>query len=281
MRRFHLAVGLALLSLGVLPTAGFAATGGYGSAKEAVLSPTIASDNPALSAQRSESTTLWGSTTLDAVANDVAGTTDMTVLVEDDPTEWASFFPPSVDSPDVLGFVSLTYAPLYHKIYLAPVIYPVFGAWFTSGSPVGDEYGFAVAAMDLIHESFHWRLMSGDESTVNACALKYLPYYLEADFKVPSTVTQTSTEEVPTTTTTTVPVKHVKITKKRVRVHGKWVIRKRQTTTTVFVTRTTTTYQATPVTTEVPNPLFQTITADAAEFYSTQPPPYNSGICSV
>ena len=30
------------------------------------------------------------------------------------------------------------------------------------------------------------------------------------------------------------------------------------------MTKTTTTYQATPVTNEVPNPLFQTITADAA-----------------
>ncbi len=135
--------------------------------------------------------------------------------------------------------------------------------------------------MDLVHESFHWRLMSGDESTVNACALKYLPYYLDSDFNVPATITETTTRQVPVTTTRTVPVKHVKITKKRVKVHGKWTIRRVRTTTTVYVTKTTTTYQATPVATEVPNPLFQTITADAADFYAHQPPPYNSGICSI
>lgn len=205
----------------------------------------------------------------------------MNVLVEDDPIEWATFFPPGVDSANVLGFVSLSYAPLYHKIILAPAIYPAFASWFSTGTPQGNEYLFSVAVMSLIHESFHWRLMSGDESTVNACALKFFPYYVERDFSVPSTVSQTTTQDVPTTTTTTVPVTHIKVTKHRVKVRGKWVTKTKRTKVTTYVTKTQTTYVSQTVTTAVPNPLFQTLVADAADFYAHQPPPYNAGTCTV
>jgi hypothetical protein len=234
-----------------------------------------ASNSTAISKQ------LWSSSALDQIANDVAGTTDMNVLVEDDPTEWVTFFPPEVDPTMVLGFVSLSYPPLYHKIVLSPSLYPAFGSWFSTGTPQGDEYPFSVAVMSLIHESFHWRLLSGDESTVNACALKYFPYYIERDFNVPSTVSQTTTQDVPTTTTTKVPVTHIKVTKHRVKVRGKWVVKTKRTKITTYVTKTETTVVSQTVTTSVPNPLFQTLVADSADFYAHQPPPYNAGTCSV
>jgi hypothetical protein len=224
---------------------------------------------------------LWTSDALNSVANDVAGTTDMTVWSEDDPTEWAGFFPPGTDSENVLGFVALEYPPLYHEIFLDPYVYSTFGSWFSTGTPQGNEFAFSVAALSLIHESFHWRLLSGDESTVNACALKYFPYYVAKDFGVPETVTQTTTEVVPVTTTKSVPVVHLKVVKRRVKVHGKWVLRTKRTKFTTYTIETTTSYESRPVTSTVANPLFQTLVADAASFYTQQPPPYNAGTCTV
>jgi hypothetical protein len=223
---------------------------------------------------------LWLSDRLNAIANDVAATTDMQVLVEDDPAEWASFL--GAESPNVLGFTSITEPVLYHRLLLSPSIYPVFGAWLSTGSPVGIEYPFSVSAMTLIHESFHWRLLSSDESAVNACALKYFPYYVERDFGVPATISQTTTQQVPVTTTETVPVSHVKIIKRRVKLKGRWVTHTTRTKVTRYVTRTKTSYETQAVTTDVPNPLFQTLVADAGDFYANgQPPPYNSGVCPV
>jgi hypothetical protein len=277
-RAFWLRLTLAcVIAAGALPASALAGISRHpaGAGFTDVQGATAASNATALSKQ------LWSSTTLDLIANDVAGTTDMNVLVEDDPNEWATFFPPDVDSTSVLGFVSLSYPALYHKIILAPTIYPAFASWFSTGTPQGNEYLFSVAVMSLIHESFHWRLMSGDESTVNACALKFFPYYIERDFSVPSTVSQTTTQDVPTTTTTKVPVTHLKVTKYRVKVRGKWVTKTKRTKITTYVTKTTTTYVSQTVTTAVPNPLFQTLVADAADFYAHQPPPYNAGTCTV
>jgi hypothetical protein len=96
---------------------------------------------------------LWVSNTLSGIANDVAGTTDMSVLSEDDPGEWATFFPPGTASEYVGGFVFLGYPPLYHRIFLAPVVYSTFSSWFSSGTPQGNEYAFSEAAMTLIHGS--------------------------------------------------------------------------------------------------------------------------------
>jgi hypothetical protein len=224
---------------------------------------------------------IWTSGTLNGIANDVAGTTDMTVLSEDDANEWATFFPPDADSENVLGFVGLQVPALYHTILLSPFVYAAFNSWGSTGTAQSNEYAFSVAAMSLIHESFHWRLFSGDESTVNACALKYFPYYIAKDFNVPETVTETTTQEVPVTTTTTVPVTHVKITKRRVKMNGTWVVRTTRTKLTTYKTQTVTTYQSSPVTETVANPLFQTLVADATDFYAHQPPPYNAGTCSV
>jgi hypothetical protein len=135
--------------------------------------------------------------------------------------------------------------------------------------------------MSLVHESFHWKLMSGDESTVNACALKYLPSYLPTEFDIPQTISQTTTTQVPVTTTALQPVTTVKWVKKRVKVHGKWTTRRLKVRSTTYKSVTTTTYESQTTTSDVPNPEFDTIVADANAFYASQPPPYNAGVCSV
>jgi hypothetical protein len=227
------------------------------------------------------SKSLYASSTLNAIANDIVGASDMVVAIEDDPVEWTSFFGP--DAPNILGVVVFqpSPSPLYHAIFISPLLYPVVGSWLSTGSPVGNEYPFAVAAMTLIHESLHWKLLSGDESMVNACALKYFPSYLERDFRVPSTISQTATQTVAVKTTTRVKTIKTKVTRTRVKVKGKWVIRIKRIPVTTYTTKTTTTYVDQPVTTTVPNPLFQTLVANAGAFYSQQPPPYNSGTCLV
>lgn len=241
----------------------------------------VAAELPAMAAATATSKQLWLSSTLDAIANDVVGTTDMKTLSEDDPAEWATFFPPDVDSHNVLGFTSLTFAPLYHVLLLSPYVESAFAMWFTAGTPTGNEYPFAIAGMTLVHEAFHWRLFSADESLVNACALKYFPYYLAKDMNVPQTVTQTTTQQVPVTTTTQVPQTRTVVTRKRVKVKGKWTTRTTRKQVTTYVTKTTTTYETQTVTSNVPNALYNTIVADASDFYSHQPPPYNAGTCSV
>jgi len=224
---------------------------------------------------------LWRNDRLNQIADDIVGASDMVVASEDDATEWASFFPPGTDSENVLGFVILGDPSFYHAIFLSPDVYQVFSNWLSTGTTQDNEYPFAIAAMTLVHESFHWRLYSGDESTVNACALKYLPTYLPREFGVPATITQTTTQQVPVTTTTTKPVKHVKYVNKRVKVRGKWKTKRVKVTTTTYTTVTTTTYEAQSVTTDIPNPEFQSILADANDFYVNQPAPYNAGVCSV
>jgi hypothetical protein len=224
---------------------------------------------------------LWRTDKLEQIANDIVGASDMVVASEDDPTEWAGFFPPDTDAENVLGFVILGDPRFFHLIFLSPDVYQAFSTWISSGTTEGNEYNFAVAAMSLIHESFHWRLDSGDESTVNACALKYLPQYLTSEFGVPTTTMQTTTQQVPVTTTSTKPVKHVSYVDKRVKVHGKWRTKRVRVTTTTTETVTTTTYETQTVTAPAPNPEYATIVADANDFYLHQPPPYNAGTCSV
>lgn len=224
---------------------------------------------------------LNGNVTLSAIADDVVGATDMNVVVEDDPVEWASFL--GQGSSDVLGFVLFRQAPspLYHAIMLGPLTAPAWNAWAASGTPAGNESNFAIAAMTLIHESFHWRLLSSDEGMVNTCALNFLPYYLAKDFKVPQSITQTTTQHVPVETTKQVPVTKTVSSKKQVKVNGKWITRTIRTQVTTYVSQTVTTYVDQSVTATVANPLYTTLVADAQTFYSSQPPPYNSGVCPM
>ena len=218
---------------------------------------------------------------LSAIANDIVGATDMQVMLEDDPAAWASVV--GAESDRVLGFVSFRPppSPLYHAIFLGPTVQAALSAWLTSGTPAGNEYEFAKAAMSLVHESFHWRLLSGDESTVNACALQWLPYYLTKDMNLPDTITQVTTEHVPTTTTRRVPVTKIVVSKQRVRVKGKWVVRTVRKPVTTYVVKTTTTYTDRQVSTVVANPVYTTVVANAQAFYTNQPAPYNSGTCSI
>jgi hypothetical protein len=113
----------------------------------------------------------------------------------------------------------------------------------------------AVAIMSLTHEAYHQRLTSLDESRVNACALKAFPDVLTREFGVPPTVT--SANRVPS---------RVRV-RFRVRSHHRWVFRYRWKT----VWRT--------VTSTAPSSVFNEYVADAQDFYSHQPPPYNAGTC--
>lgn len=235
----------------------------------------------AASATSTTSKSFWYWDRIDEISRDVSGLGDMHVTFDDNDAEWASLFPYGTDSANILGFVGLTYPPLYHRIIIGPRVYAAFSSYFAAGTPAGNEYEFSIALMTLVHEAFHWRLFSGDESTVNACALKWSGYYLARDFNVPQTVDQQTTEEVPVETTTEVPVVHVKIVKARVKVSGKWVMRPKRVTTTTYRTKTTTTYETHLTTTTVANPLYTLILADTATFYSQQPPPYNAGTCTV
>jgi len=269
-----------LLVCGAVALPGTALAAGKRMRMDAPLSPlgaAIAADRPTAGA----SSQLWTSDTLNRIANDAAGYADMQVVLEDDPVEWASFFAPGTDSQNILGFVLLSYPELYHQIILSPFVYAAFNTWPTSATPVGNEFNFSVAVMTLVHESFHWRLMSGDESTVNACALKFFGSYLAKDFNVPATVTQVTTEQVAVTTQRRVPTTKTKTVKKRVKVKGKWVTRSVRKKVTVYVTKTTTTYEPRTVTSTVENPLYATLTTDANLFYSQQPPPYNTGTCPL
>jgi hypothetical protein len=222
---------------------------------------------------------LHGDARLDAIANDIVGTNDMVVALEDDPFEWSSFL--GFDSEDVLGFVVFQQAPspLYHAVLLSPQEYPTWTSWLATGTPVGNEAQFAMAAMTLIHESYHWKLLSGDESAVNACALRDFGYYIARDFGVSATVTHTTTEQVATRVTKRVLVTKFVVKKKRVKIHGKWVIRSVRQRVKAYVKKTVTVSVPRTVETTVANPLYDTLVSDARAFYDSQPPPYNAGSC--
>ena len=110
--------------------------------------------------------------------------------------------------------------------------------------------------MTLTHEAYHQRLVSGDEGRVNACALKAFPDVLTHEFGVQPTVT--TTRSVPSR----VRVRY------RTRYHHRWVYRYRWQTTWHTLTNT------------APNTAYKEYVADAQDFYSNPPPPYNSGTCS-
>jgi hypothetical protein len=211
----------------------------------------------AVTAQAS-SKQLWYSARVDQIGSNIAGN-NVQVLGEDDWNEWASFLPGD-DPRAVLGF---TYplvdssSVLYQKIFINPDLWPTLSKAALSGaeSSGASRYMTAVAIMSLTHEAYHQRLTSLDESRVNACALKAFPDVLDREFGVHPTAT--TTKSVPTR----VRVRY------RVRSHNRWVYRYRWKT----ISRT--------VTSTAPNPLFREYVADANDFYTHQPPPYNAGNC--
>jgi hypothetical protein len=211
----------------------------------------------AVTAQAS-SKQLWYSARVDQIAGNIAGKS-VQVLGEDDWNEWASFLP-GEDPRAVLGFtypLAGSSSVLYHKIFINPDLWPMLSNAAVSGADRSgsSRYMTAVAIMSLTHEAYHQRLISLDESRVNACALKAFPEVLSREFGVQPTVT----------TSNSVP-SQVRI-RYRVRYHHRWVYRYRWKTVWRSVTST------------APNSVFNEYVADAQDFYSHQPPPYNAGTC--
>jgi hypothetical protein len=201
---------------------------------------------------------LWYSSRVDQIATDIAGKS-VQVLGEDDWNEWASFLP-GEDPRAVLGFtypLAGSSSVLYHKIFINPDLWPMLSQAAVRGAEGSgsSRYMTAMAIMSLTHEAYHQRLISLDESRVNACALKAFPDVLSREFGVQPTVT--TANKVPS---------HVRV-RSRVRSHHRWVYRYRWKT----VWRT--------VTSTAPNAVFDEYVADAQDFYSHQPPPYNAGTC--
>jgi hypothetical protein len=211
----------------------------------------------AVTAQAS-SKQLWYSARVDQIAGNIAGKS-VQVLGEDDWNEWASFLP-GEDPRAVLGFtypLADSSSVLYHKIFINPDLWPMLSNAAVSGAERSgaSRHMTAVAIMSLTHEAYHQRLISLDESRVNACALKAFPEVLSREFGVQPTVT--TSNRVPS---------QVRI-RYRVRYHHKWVNRYRWKTVWRSVTST------------APNSVFNEYVADAQDFYSHQPPPYNAGTC--
>ena len=201
---------------------------------------------------------LWYHERVDQIGSDIAGTS-VQVLGQDDWNAWASSLP-GADPRSVLGFTypfATSSSPYFHKIFINPDLWPTTWKAAASGAEASgsNRYLTSVAIMTLTHEAYHQRLTSGDESRVNACALKAFPDVLTREFGVRPTLT----------TTNSVPSR-VRV-RYRLRYHHRWVYRYRWKTTWQTVTNTT------------PNPVFQEYVADATDFYSRQPPPYNAGTC--
>lgn len=195
---------------------------------------------------------------VDQIAGNIAGKS-VQVLGEDDWNEWASFLP-GEDPRAVLGFtypLAASSSVLYQKIFINPDLWPMLSNAAVSGAERSgsSRYMTAVAIMSLTHEAYHQRLISLDESRVNACALKAFPEVLSREFGVQPTVTSSS--RVPSR----VQIRY------RVRYHHRWVSRYRWKTVWRSVTST------------APSFVFNEYVADAQDFYSHQPPPYNAGTC--
>ena len=123
----------------------------------------------------------------------------------------------------------------------------------------------AISIMTFIHENYHLRYVSGDEGLVNACALRDFPYWLSNQFGIQATTTVTVPQTV-TRTKRVVRYRWIRVHHHRRHVRYYKTIRY---TVTVNVQQTQ------------PNPLYQTLVADAHTFYtSDQAPPYNTGTCT-
>jgi hypothetical protein len=220
---------------------------------------------------------LW-LTGYDAAAQAISGYPDTHADFEDDWAEWQTFFPagscPQCVTGFTYGFVPPT-DPRYHRIYLSPrVTTAMLGAipaptsyspiWARLETSTQDPMEAAVSIMTFIHENYHLRFVSGDESLVNACALRDFPYWLSSQFGIPAT------------TTLTVP-QWVTRTKRVVRYRWRWIHhhRRRVRYHKTIRYRVWVNVQHTQA-----NPLHQTLVADAQTSYASQPPPYSTGTCT-
>lgn len=223
---------------------------------------------PVASASPTTTKQIWHANWLDPIASDVAGT-PLTVITSDNDVEWSG-----MTDPGEIGFTCITCLPgtplynpydghyydMYHTVWLAPEVDAVFRDISQNGIREGmNSFMVGEAMMTLDHEAQHWRLYSGDEGRVNACALADLPRLLSVDFHVPSTTTQN----------VSVPQAYRVRVRYRAKVNGRYVYRYRWVTRTRYVTQTQT----------VPNQVYTSILAGAQAFYRGQPYPYNAGTC--
>jgi hypothetical protein len=147
----------------------------------------------------------------------------------------------------------------YHKLYIrqdywAALVDATQNPYDRLTYPI-DKTAYAILV--LIHEAYHYRLNSGDEGRVNACALRDFPTVLTKQFGISPTKTRVDTMP-----------RWVKVWY-RVKVRGHWVKRYRWK---VIYDKT--------VTTTVENEVFTRLVNSAKFQYSQEPPPYNSGTCS-
>lgn len=221
---------------------------------------------------------LWRTDAYDQIARNISGVGDLSLLMEDDNAEWAFL---TDNRPGALGFVCILAPPghwCYHRIFLAPRISTALGLqsqrylWDLLNGGLVPPFEATLAVIAVIHESYHYRLASVDESRVQACTIRDFPVLLESQFRIPRTVQQLQT--VPQVVQERVRQPYrvrawVRRNGKRVRV---WVTRYRWIT----VEKTVNVQQAVTV----PNPIFETLVSTANAIHAAEPPPYGGGTCS-
>jgi hypothetical protein len=184
---------------------------------------------------------------------------------------------------------------VYHRTYFFPgVTQAFFGAipvptptfqpiWIRLQNGTQDPYQAAIAILTFIHESYHNRLQSGDEQQVNACALQDFPYWLKTAFQIPDTITQTVMVSQPQQQQKRIRYyQRVRVVHHRRDAKGHLVTWYTYRKVVRYKTVTVTVTVQVPEQQTVPNPLYQTLVADAIDFRTNhQPPPYNDGPCTT
>jgi hypothetical protein len=214
---------------------------------------------------------VWHANWLDPKATEIAGV-PLTVMTSDSDLEWLDI---NEGNDGVIGFTcpacspsAGVYNPIdgrwysgYRTIWIAPSVDRALRDILANGLRQGmDYYQAGRALLTLDHEAQHWRLYSGDEARVNACALADLPRMLSVDFGLPAQVQQSIQ----------VPQSYQVRVRQRVRLHGRYVYRYRWVTKTRYVWTSQ----------SVDNPVMSGIVSGAQAFYRSQPYPYNAGTCS-
>jgi hypothetical protein len=120
-----------------------------------------------------------------------------------------------------------------------------------------------MAILTLTHEAYHQRLYSGDESRVNACALRDFGSTIQSQFAISPTVEQTVTTPVVST--------------HRVRQTAWRIVKGKRVRRYVYRLVSQTTYRNDTVVSD--NPTYTDLVGAAEAFVASQPPPYNSGTC--
>jgi hypothetical protein len=207
---------------------------------------------------------LWHSTRYDTIASTLA---DFPIVAdgEDDYSEWGSLLS-GTDPYAVLGFTMVdapSSSPFYHHIFLAPPIWSTLNQIDSGGIDSVPRADAARAILTLTHEAYHQRLYSGDESRVNACALRDFGSTIQSQFGVSPTVEQTVTTPI--------------VTSHRVRQAVWRTVKGKRVRRYVYRVVSETTYRDDTVVSD--NPTYVELVGSAQTFVASQPPPYNTGTC--